>query len=455
MSPPDVGARPSTPRLSATVAVLGVVSLLTDLASEMIIPLLPAFLASIGAAGVFIGLVDGVAEATAAFGKLASGHLADRARAKKPLVVLGYLIAGIARPLVALATAPWHVLAIRFSDRVGKGIRSSPRDALIADVTPLAHRGAAFGFHRAMDHAGAVLGALCGWALLSFTSLGLRGVFAAAAIPGVLGLIVLVAGVREVPRPVPAAPAAPAAPPAPRVPLSPLLRRYLAVTGLFTLACASDAFLLLRAIELGVPTAATPLLWAALHVVKALLSTPFGALADRVGRRRVVAIGWAVYALVYVGFALASSVEAIVALFLVYGAHHALVEGAEKAVVADLAPEGARGRAFGAFHFVTGLAALPASIGFGVLWDHAGHATALASAAGVAGLAAVLLPVVVGSGGSSTTWRPAAPPRRRSWPRRRGCRRGRWPPVGPDPRPSSRWSRPRAARGAPRPRRSP
>ena len=382
-------------RLPAAVVVLGVVSLLTDVASEMIVPLLPAFLASLGAGGSFIGLVDGLADATSAFGKLASGIAADRGgRRRKPLVVAGYGLAAIVRPLVTFASAPWHVLALRFTDRVGKGIRTSPRDALIADAVPEARRGAAYGFHRAMDHAGAVLGALVGWALLAWTSVGVRGVFALAAIPGVLGVVVLWAGVREAaaaPRTTPAA-----APPSIPVSLSPVLRRYLALTALFTLACSSDAFLLLRAVELGVPVASLPLLWAALHVVKSSLSTPLGALADHIGRRRTVAAGWALYALAYVGFALARSAPQMVVLFLVYGAHYALVEGAEKAVVADLAPAHARGRAFGVFHFVTGLATLPASLGFGIVWDVWGHTPALACAAGAAGLAALLLPLLVG-----------------------------------------------------------
>jgi MFS family permease len=380
-------------RLPRTVVALGLVSLLTDVSSEMIYPLLPAFLATLGAGGAFVGLVEGVAETTSSFLKLLSGLISDRLRRKKPLVLAGYALASAARPLLAIACAPWHVLAIRFTDRVGKGIRTSPRDALIAQATPDDRRGAAFGFHRAMDHAGALFGPLFAFALVSFFGLGARAIFALAALPAAGAVIALIAGVREDP----GADHPPATSPggvrdvpgAGRLPGS--LRAYLAIVALFTLANASDAFILLRAQDAGIPAGRAPLLWALLHATKSIFSAPMGALSDRVGRRALIAGGWLVYALTYLGFAWARAPWHIYALFAVYGAYFALAEGAEKALVADLAPRDARGRAFGAFHFVTGTCALPASLGFGLLWDRISHGAAFVAAAALAALATAAL----------------------------------------------------------------
>jgi MFS family permease len=371
-------------RLPATVVALGFVSLCTDLSSEMIVPLLPAFLTTLGAGGTLIGLIDGVAETTSAWLKLVAGTWADRAARRKPLVVAGYALASAARPMMAIITAPWHALVVRFVDRVGKGVRSSPRDALIADAAPAAQRGAAFGFHRAMDHAGALGGPLVAYALVTWGALSTRAVFALAAVPAAIAVVVLVAFVREAPRARPA----PDGPPAARASLPARFWRYLVVVALFTLASSSDMFLLLRAHELGVPTAHALLLWALLHLVRSTLSTPLGALSDRVPRRRLIVGGWLVYAAVYVAFAYASAPWHVWALFAAYGVYSAATEGAEKALVADLAPADARGRAFGWFNFVVGACALPASLGFGLVWDHVGHATAFLAAAGLAGLAA-------------------------------------------------------------------
>jgi MFS family permease len=378
------------------VVALGVVSLLTDSASEMIVPLLPAFLVTLGATGAFVGLVDGAAETVAAFLKLGSGWWADRVARRKPLVVAGYAIAAIVRPLVAIAAAPWHVLAIRATDRVGKGLRASPRDAMLADAAPPDRRGEAFGFHRAMDHAGALVGPLLAWALLEGLAASQRTVFALAAIPGAIALVVLVVAVREPPR-------ARAENPPPAAlgaggflshgsDNSRLPRRfwgYVACLAVFTLANASDFFLLLRAQELGVPAAQLPLLWAFLHLVKSTLSTPLSGLSDRLGRKRVIASGWLVYAATYLGFAAASAAWHAWTLFGLYGVFFALAEGSEKALVADLAPAAARGRAFGVYNFTLGVCLLPASLGFGLIWDRAGHGAAFAVAAGLALLASV------------------------------------------------------------------
>jgi MFS family permease len=378
-------------RLPAAVVALGLVSLFTDASSEMIIPLLPAFLVTLGASATMMGLIDGVAETTSAMLKLGSGVWADRVRRRKPLVLFGYGLASLARPLIALAQTPLQVLGIRFVDRIGKGVRSSPRDALIAEAAAPEQRGAAFGFHRAMDHTGALVGPLLAFGLV-WLGLSTRAVFALAAIPAALAVVTLALFVREVPRE-PALPQATGAPAA-RAPLPPALRRYLVVLAIFTLASSTDFFLLLRAHELGVPDVHAPLLWALLHLVKSTLSTPLGALSDRLPRRRLILAGWLVYALVYGAFGLARAPWHIWALFLVYGLYAAACEGAEKALVADLAPAAARGRAFGWFNFTVGLCALPASLAFGIVWDRVGHAAAFftgASLAAVAGLGLLLV----------------------------------------------------------------
>jgi MFS family permease len=365
---------------------LGTVSLLTDFSSEMIYPLLPAFLATLGASGAFLGLIEGTADATAALMKLASGVWSDRAGRRKPLVLLGYGLSSVMRPLISIAQAPLQVLGIRFGDRLGKGLRSSPRDALIAQATPVERRGAAYGFHRAMDHAGALVGPLVAFALLRGAGVSMRTVFALAAIPAVAAMIALLLFVKE----------QAVARPTPVLSLDLHLRglprdlyKYLGLVAVFTLANASDTFLLLRATRTGVPAIYLPLLWALLHAVKSILSTPLGALSDKLGRKRVIVAGWIIYAAAYAGFAFADEAWQVVLLFVVYGSHFGMVEGAEKALVADLAPENSRGSAFGAFHFVVGVASLPASLGFGLIWDRFGHTAAFGASASLAAVAAV------------------------------------------------------------------
>jgi MFS family permease len=382
------------PRLHRTVRSLGVVSLLTDASSEMIYPLLPAFLTGpLHAGPAFLGVVEGMAEAVAAVLKIASGRLSDRLSRRKPIVVAGYALSSLVRPLVALATLPVHVLAVRVTDRVGKGVRSAPRDALVALVTPPEDRGRAFGFQRAMDHAGATIGPLLASAILVFRPRDLRLVFALAAVPAVLAVATLVLAVHDE-RTAPAA-APGGAGPGPGGRLEPGLLRYLAVLVLFTLGNSSDAFLLLRAQEAGVALAAIPLVWALHHLVKASASTWGGSLSDRIGRRRAIAIGWTVYALAYAGFAATVSPLGIVALFAFYGLFYAFSEGAERALVADLAGEATRGRAFGLFHATTGAALLPASLLTGVVWQRFGAPVALGTGAAIAGFAALGLFLLV------------------------------------------------------------
>lgn len=368
---------------------LGVVSLFTDLSSEMIYPLLPFFLTqTLGAGPAFLGIVEGIAETTASMLKLASGWFSDRVGRRKPLVLAGYGIASVVRPLIAMAAAPWHVLTVRFVDRIGKGIRSAPRDALLADSVDPAHRGAAFGFHRGADHAGAVLGPLAASAVLLASPGNYRLAFALAAVPALISVVILWTKVQE--RTV-----AIAAKQLPRFEgftgLTTDLRKFLLIIVLFTLGNATDAFLLLRAQQLGVSIALIPLLWAALHVSKMMWSVPGGMLADRLGARPAIISGWLLYAAVYGAFAWASAEWHVWALFLVYGLFFGLTEAPEKAMVAAMAMPERKGAAFGAYHFAVGTAALPASVMFGILWQTFGAPVALLTGAGLALLAAALL----------------------------------------------------------------
>ncbi|HMA21241.1 MAG TPA: MFS transporter [Gemmatimonadaceae bacterium] len=382
-------------KLSRNVVALGGVSFLTDVATEMIYPLLPLFLSSVlGANASFIGAIEGAAESTAALLKLASGWWSDKLSKRKPLVVIGYGIATIARPFTAIAQTATQVLAIRLTDRVGKGIRTSPRDALLADSTDEESRGRAFGFHAAMDNAGAVLGPLIAFALLHEFNFSLRHMFWLAAIPGALAFIVLVVAVKEVEHRGPAAKAGSK----PHLSMHEHLGRrfwlYLGVVFLFTLGNSTDAFLLLRSNQLGVAVALAPILWAFFNGIKAALGTWGGGLSDRIGRKPLIVAGWLVYALVYFAFARATQAWHAWALFAGYALFYALTEGTEKALVADLVPAARRGAAFGWFNLAVGLGALPASIIFGAIWDRAGSPVAFMFGASLALLAAIGMAIV-------------------------------------------------------------
>jgi MFS family permease len=386
---------PARPRLGRNVIALAAVSFLTDVSSEMIYPLLPVFLTSVlGANASFIGAIEGAAETTAALLKLASGWWSDRVRRRKPLVLAGYAIASAMRPLVAIATSAVQVLGIRVADRVGKGIRNAPRDALIAESVDPSIRGRAFGFHRAADHAGGVMGPLIAFAVLTYHVAALRTVFWLAAIPGLMSVLVVLFGVRDIPRAAPARAGGPDL----KQPLGGHFWRVLTVIFVFTLGNSTDAFLLLRANQLGVPVALAPILWAALHVVKSASSTPGGGLSDRIGRRPTLIMGWVLYAAVYLGFALASTAWQAWALFGVYGVFFGLTEGSERALVADLVEPERRGTAFGWYNLAIGLGALPASLLFGYVWDRAGAARAFEMGAALALAAAVGLVAATAAG---------------------------------------------------------
>lgn len=373
-------------RLPATVWALGWVSFFTDISTEIVYPLLPIFLTvTLGASTAFVGLVEGIAESTASLLKIASGWWSDRVKRRKPLMIAGYGLSALTRPMVALALTGWHVLGARFIDRVGKGIRSAPRDALLAASVPPDQRGAAFGVQRMMDNAGAVIGPLLAWILLQWITTDYRVLFWVATVPMIGALGMLIFGAKEQ-----------AAPEVDVIETTPVpftatrgFKSYLGAVTLFTLGNSSDAFLLLRAQSAGVPVSNLPLLWMALNLVKSASSYPAGVLSDRIGRRGLILGGWCVYGLVYAGFGFASEAWHIWALFLAYGIFYGMTESTERALVADFYPDAQRGRAYGAFHFVTGIASLPASLLMGWLWSVFGPATAFTTGAFFALVAAL------------------------------------------------------------------
>lgn len=364
--------RPDASRLPRTVVSLGLVSLANDAASEMIYPLLPAFLAAtLGAGPAAIGVVEGIAEATAALTKGVFGWLSDRSRKNKGFVLAGYALSTVVRPAIALARA-WPVVAvIRFVDRTGKGIRSAPRDRMVAAAVPAGRRGKAFGFERAMDNVGALAGPVAATILLRTAGLDIRTVFALTLVPGLATVAILIFAT---PEPIPLAP--PGTAEGTAEPLPRKLKAVIAAVVLFSLANSTDAFLLLRARECGVAVWALPLLWAGFNGVRAAANTPLGALADRFGTGRTLVAGWVLYAASYFAFGRVSGIVAVIAVFFSYALYYAFAEGAERALVADLAPARSRGRAFGAFYMTSGLAALPASVLFGAIWSRFGARTA-------------------------------------------------------------------------------
>jgi MFS family permease len=382
--------------LPANVWLIGLVSLCNDAASDMLYPLVPLYLSTVLMAGPrALGLIEGIAEATASLLKLFSGVMMDRTRSAKPWIVVGYALAGLGRPLIAVAGSWLWVLVIRFVDRIGKGLRTSPRDALLANSVPAGRRGVAFGLHRAMDNAGAVIGPVVA-ALLLAQEVPLRDIFFWSLAPGLLTLVLALA-IREPPGTRPAQ--------APAFSwrlkgLPPAFKRYLCAVALFTLGNSSNMFLLLRASELGVAQAQIPLLWAVVSLTAALLSTHLSGWSDRLGRVRFMLIGWSAYAAFYLGLGLlASDGVALFTLFAAYGVVLAATEGVERALVADLAPAALRGTAFGWFNLVLGLLLLPASLLFGTLYQAVGALPAFAFPAGCALAATLLLRFWVFPGG--------------------------------------------------------
>ena len=379
------GLRTSLPR---TVVVLGFVSLLNDAASEMITPLLPIFLtATLGAGPAIVGLVEGLAEATSSVLKLIAGRLADRGVPAKRLVLGGYGLANVARPLIGLATGWTAVLLLRFLDRVGKGLRSAPRDALIAGAVDVADRGRAFGFHRSMDHFGAVIGPLLAFALLSMQA-DLKHVFVASIVPGVLVMLLLWLGLPD------DGPKA-AVPAPPRLEWRALhgrLRAMIVAAGVLALASVPEAFVVLWAHDRGLAVAWVPLVWAAASVVKMGLAMPAGILSDRIGRVPVLLGGWAARVAVLLALAVANpGTFGVWALFLAYAATLAVTEPAERSVIGDHAAATERGTAFGLYHLASGLMALPGAVLFGLVWERYGSGAAFAAAAAATAVGAACM----------------------------------------------------------------
>ncbi len=420
------------------VITLGIVSLFTDAASEMIYPLVPIFVTMLGSSALILGVIEGVAETTAAMLKLVSGIISDKIGKRKLLVVIGYGISTLVRPLTGLVSAAWQIIFVRMTDRIGKGIRTAPRDALIASSVDNSIRGKAYGFHRAMDHAGAVAGPFLALIVLTVLILGfkmqdtlsvLRWTFLLALVPGIFALLALLLFVEEKADPAPAARK-----------FNFSLRQfdknflsYLLIVLLFTLGNSSDAFLLLRvqeavhdsrtlySIVYSTPLVGDmirgfgdlqaqrklvdilflPLVWAFFHIIKVAFSTSLGALSDKIGRKIVINIGWGIYAFVYLVFAFLDrfpdSLQIIVTfiLFAIYALYYAFCEGAEKAFVADIVKPEQLGSAFGLFNFTIGLGALPASIIFGLLYKEFGATAAFGTGAFLACIAMVLLAVLI------------------------------------------------------------
>lgn len=388
-------------RLPRPVWMLGWVSFFTDTASEMVYPLLPLYLTrTLGAGAMSLGVIEGVAEAASSTLKILSGWLADRWRGPKILVLAGYGLSSAVRPLLALASSWVHVLGLRVVDRVGKGIRSAPRDAMLASFADPMQRGRVFGLHRGMDHAGAVLGPLLASAFLYLHPTDYRTLFTLTLVPGVVVMLVLL----RVPPPIAINQVAARVDGA-RTPRGSdaidgardtrgvlmALSIPLTVIFIFTLGNASDAFLLLRLSDLGVAAQWIPLLWSALHVVKMLASVVGGSLSDRFGRRSLIALGWIAYAVVYAAFAVVEDLATIIAVFLSYGVYFGLTEGVEKAWVADLAAPDARGTAFGLYNAVVGAGSLLASVVFGLIWTRVAPEAAFFTGAALALAATGLL----------------------------------------------------------------
>ncbi len=383
--------------LPRVVWLLGFASLFNDVSSEAIFPLLPVYLAGLGGGMRYLGLVEGSADALASAVKVLAGRLSDRGP-RRLLVAGGYLLPALARAGIAAALRPWHVLSARLVDRVGKGIRAGPRDALLADAADPGDRGRAFGLQRSMDHLGAAVGPLLASGLLA-AGASLGTTFAVAAGLGMAAPLVLLWRLRD-PRsshaPSPSGSGRPGSadasggegPTAPAA-LGRDFRRYLALTVLFALGNSTDAFLLARAGEVGFSPAAVPLLWFGHHLVKTMTGAPGGALSDRLPRGLVVAAGWGAYALAYLGFGLATTRLQVGLLFGFYALYHGLCEAAERALVSDLAGPGLRGRAYGWYHGAVGAGALPAGLLTGWLWESFGSRAALLACAGLAAAAAL------------------------------------------------------------------
>ena len=378
---------PKSKPLPSQVKRLGLVSFFNDFSSEMVVPLLPAFVTGVlGLGPQILGVMEGIAESTAALLKYFAGWWSDKIARRKPLAVFGYTLANLVRPLMAVVSAGWQLVAVRFADRVGKGMRTAPRDALLAQAAEAGQRGRAFGFHRAMDHAGALVGPVVALVLLGVFELKLYVVFLLSAVPGLFAVLSIVFLVKE---------QKPTDCKVEPVECAPDDRKsfsiFVAASVLFTLGNSSDVFLVLRAHELGLPVIFAPVVWMVLHFAKAATATRGGALSDRIGRKWTIFMGWVLYAFCYLGFALATSLWQLIAVLFLYGLSYGLCEGPEKALVADVIGPRRRGRGYGIYHLAVGAAALPASVITGFLWKACGPLVALGTGSVLATTAASVL----------------------------------------------------------------
>jgi MFS family permease len=374
------------------VKALGAVSFFTDVSSEMVYPVTPVLLTkALGAPAWVVGLIEGMAETATSVLKIYSGAISDRSGKRKPLTLAGYGLAAAAKPVIGLAGVWWHVLAARVTDRIGKGLRTAPRDALIAENTPDASRGRAFGLHRAMDTAGAVTGPLLGYAYLTANPESYRNLYFLALIPALIGVMILWLLVKETHTPEPISHVPPISIREALRGLKPEYRRYLLIVGLFAAGNSSDAFLILRSQEMGISPAQVLLVYATFNIVEAAVSYRAGALSDRIGRKPIVAAGYGIFALVYLGFAMCDGAAAAWILFGVYGLYNALTQGVQRALASDFAHPHRRALELGAFHMVVGLAALPASLLAGVLYTHVSSSAPFLLGASTALAAAILI----------------------------------------------------------------
>jgi MFS family permease len=363
-------------KLPRNVWIVAMTSFLTDVSSEMVINTLPLFLKNVlGVKTSIIGLIEGVAESTASLLKLYSGWLSDKIKKRKVLAVLGYAISALSKPLFYFAHTWGVVAAARWGDRVGKGVRTAPRDALVADSTAPSQRGFAFGFHRAADTAGAFVGLLMAFVIVWFLQSGSNDLKAhtfqvlvlVSLLPAALAVIILAAGAKDIPAAGKALP--------PRFGFKSLGRNFIVfvvIVGVFELGNSSDAFIILRAQERGLSIAGIFAMLIAFNFVYTVISMPAGKLSDRIGRRRIIMAGWALYVLTYLGLAVARSAVHIVILYILYGAYYGLSYGTAKAMVADWVPPQSRGMAYGTYNAVLGLTDLPASLIAGILWSGVG-----------------------------------------------------------------------------------
>lgn len=407
-----------------SIYFLSAVSFFNDIASEMIYPLIPVFIKTVlGFGAEIIGVIEGVAESINSLLKLFSGWISDRAKKRKVFVLIGYSLSNLVRPLIGISGYWGAVLGFRLTDRVGKGIRTSPRDAMICDLAPEKKRGLAFGIQRGMDHAGAVVGPLIASLLITVFLLDLDKVFLFSYIPGIIAVLLVIFGVREIKkedharleelhkfqsgqyltgRGIEDKGISPAeSDERTKKPLILFSTDYkklggrfnylLSVLVIFTLGNSTDAFLLLRASDLGIKLAYIPLLWSTLHLSKTLFSLLGGHLSDRTSRKTIIGLGWSVYLLTYVGFAFADNIWQIWALFAFYGIFFGFTEGVEKALVGDMVPKETRGLAYGFYNFAIGIAALPASIVFGLVWRLFSFRHAFIMGAGISLAALIML----------------------------------------------------------------